>query len=172
MEDEKVKQLAETLKKQGLAVSEYEAIEKAKSILNVKTQNNDTSQEEDIPVGQEMKNEQAMPNLDVGIKNKNVPLNELMKEVNVTPEQVEAQKQEKLDVIEAEVNDIKREIKQAEKNPEKTEQLKEEIAKVKEDVNKIEEVKAEPQENKEQPKEDIFKEEKKIDLTKVFGQKK
>lgn len=172
MEDEKVKQLAETLKKQGLAVSEYEAIEKAKSILNVKTQNNDTSQEEDIPAGQEMKNEQAMPNLDVGTKNKNVPLNELMKEVNVTPEQVEAQKQEKLDVIEAEVNDIKREIKQAEKNPEKIEQLKEEIAKIKEDVNKIEEVKAEPQENKEQPKEDIFKEEKKIDLTKVFGQKK
>ncbi len=168
MENEKVKQLAETLKKQGLAASEYEAIEKAKSILNVKTQNNNASQEEDKPPGQEMK--QAMPNLDPSIINQNVPLNELMKEVNVTPEQVEAQKKEKLDDIETEVNIIKKDIKQSKK----TEQIKEEITKVKEKINKIEEVKTEdkPQKNKEQPEEDIFKEEKKIDLTKIFGNKK
>ncbi len=165
MEDEKVKQLAETLRKNGLAVSEYEAIEKAKSILNVSIPKSDTLQE---------KGQNTPENPINDIKNQNIPLNELMKEVNVTPEQVEAQKQEKLDDIETEVNEIKKDIQQAEKSPEKTEQLKEEIAKVKEDINKIEEVKAEnkPRENKEQPEEDIFKEEKKIDLTKIFGNKK
>ena len=162
MEDEKVKQLAETLRKNGLAASEYEAIEKARSILNVSAPKSD-SQEKD-----------ASENPINDIKNQNIPLNELMKEVNVTPEQVEAQEQEKLDDIETEVNIIKRDIQQAEKSPEKTEQLKEEIAKVKDDVNKIEEIKAEnnSQENKEQPEEDLFKEEKKIDLTKIFGNKK
>ena len=175
MEDEKVKQLAETLRKNGLAASEYEAIEKAKSILNVRTQREDASQEGDVAKhDSETKNEQAMPNLNIDIKNQNTPLNELMKEINVTPEQVEAQKQEKLDDIETEVNEIKKDIKQAEKSPEKTEQLKEEIAKVKDNLDKVEEVKAEkePQNKQQAEQDDMFKEEKKIDLTKVFNQNK
>ncbi|MCK4859268.1 MAG: hypothetical protein KAS87_01795 [Candidatus Omnitrophica bacterium] len=164
MEDEKVKELAETLKKQGLAASEYEAIEKAKSILDVSIPKSDALQEKD-------QNNSENPIND--IKNQNIPLNELMKEVNVTPEQVEAQRQEKMDDIEKEVNEIKKDIQQAEKSPEKTEQLKEEIAKVKDNLNRVGEAKAEnePQENKEQPEESIFKEEKKIDLTKIFGNK-
>ena len=44
--EEEIKKLAETLRKSGLAVSEYESIEKAKSILNVKTQN--TNPQEDL----------------------------------------------------------------------------------------------------------------------------
>ena len=43
--DEQVKQLAETLKKSGMAASEYDAIEKAKNILNVKTQKSDSQEE-------------------------------------------------------------------------------------------------------------------------------
>ena len=38
MEDNPVKKLAETLMRAGVAVSMYEAVEKAKSILRVKTQ--------------------------------------------------------------------------------------------------------------------------------------
>jgi chromosome segregation ATPase len=164
MTDEKVKQLAETLRKNGLASSEYEAIEKAKSILNVSTRKSDTSE------SSQNNSESPIDNM----KNQNIPLNELMKEVNVTPEQVEAQQQEKLDDVETEVSELKKDIKEAEKSPEKKEQLKEDIARVKDNLDKIREVKAEnePQKNKEDQEEDLFKEEKKVDLTKVFGNKK
>ena len=70
--DEQIKNLAETLKKNGMAASMYEAIEKAKSILNVKSDGKNAPQQN--------------PEIKDG-----VPLNELMKEVGVTPEQVEAQ---------------------------------------------------------------------------------
>ena len=165
MENEKVNQLAETLKKNGLASSMSEAIEKAKSILNVSTSKSDTLQEKD---------QNASKNPINDIKNQNIPLNELMKEVGVTSKQIEKQKQEKLDDIQAEVFQIKRDIKQAEKNPEKKEQVKEEIKKVKDDLDRIKEIKAEKksQENKQSDHDDLFKEEKKIDLTKIFGNKK
>ena len=163
--DEKVKQLAETLKKNGLAASEYEAIDKAKSILNVKSQKTDTSQNQIEQSTPELENKPAS-NLGVDIKDDNKPLKELMKEANVPPEQVETQEQ--LDDVQEKIEDIKEDIKEAEKNPEKIEQVKEEIEKVKEDIAQVEEAK---KENKNQPQEDRFKEEKKIDLTKVFNHK-
>jgi chromosome segregation ATPase len=163
--DEKVKQLAETLKKNGLAASEYEAIDKAKSILNVKSQKTDTSQNQIEQPASELENKPAS-NLGVDIKDDNKPLKELMKEANVPPEQVETQEQ--LDDVQEKIEDIKEDIKEAEKNPEKIEQVKEEIEKVKEDIAQVEEAK---KENKNQPQEDRFKEEKKIDLTKVFNHK-
>jgi|TARA_B100001971_G_C18050238_1_gene462438 hypothetical protein len=163
--DEKVKQLAETLKKNGLAASEYEAIDKAKSILNVKSQKTDTSQNQIEQSTPELENKPAS-NPGVDIKDDNKPLKELMKEANVPPEQVETQEQ--LDDVQEKIEDIKEDIKEAEKNPEKIEQVKEEIEKVKEDIAQVEEAK---KENKNQPQEDRFKEEKKIDLTKVFNHK-
>lgn len=187
MEDERVKQLAETLRKQGLAASVYEATEKAKSILNVRTQKSYSSEEQrqtypDQPFpqqpfsddGQGMANKQIMPDLDLDIKSGNVTLNELLREVNVLPEEVEALEQERLDDAQEKINDAKESLKAAEENPEKIEQLKEEIARVKDDVGRIIEEQAgeEPRENEDQPQDSIFKEEEKIDLAKAFGTKK
>jgi|TARA_B100001964_G_C14194082_1_gene582474 hypothetical protein len=149
--DEQVKQLAETLKKSGMAASEYDAIEKAKNILNVKTQKSDSQEEVQENSNQSSispENEQPVPNLDADIKNEDATLNELMKESNAVPEHVEA-----------------------ENNPEKTEQT-EETGKVKEEVNEMAEDKAEEKLGKQEPEEDMFEEEKKIDLTKVFNQNK
>ncbi|MCH8067579.1 MAG: hypothetical protein IIC69_03270 [Nanoarchaeota archaeon] len=151
--EERVQQLAETLKKSGLAASMSEAIQKAKSILNIDLTKS-SGQKEENP---------GSP--DYNIKNEDATLNELMKEVNVTPEQVEAHKQERLDDAEAEIFNIKKDIKQAEKNPEKVEQIKEEVEKVKDEINKITE------DTPKEKEEDMFKEEKKIDLNKLFGNK-
>ncbi|MBI2208208.1 hypothetical protein HYU50_01830 [Candidatus Woesearchaeota archaeon] len=116
MEDEKVKQLAETLKKQGLAASMYEAMEKAKSILNVKSQIDEDRQKrtEDTPKAapqnaypkqeEDKDNELLVPDYgatkDYDITRETASLNELMlnellKEVGVTPEQVEQQEKQK-----------------------------------------------------------------------------
>ena len=202
MEDEKVKQLAETLKKQGLAVSMYEAVEKAKSILNV---NSDIKHEEnetqDIP-----ENKEPMKNDDNVLKNEGPSLNELMKEVGVTPEQVQAQESKKIDHIEEDINDIREEIKHADSD-EKVEHIKDEIADANEKASELEEIKTgeeytqeknnssealqevpaeeqykvnetvnettvegnNAQESKEEKQEEEFKDEKKIDLNKVFN---
>ena len=162
MEDEKVKNLAETLKKGHLAASMSEAIEKAKSILGATIAKTDTSEE---------KQPDAPPKPNYDITKETVTLNELMNELNVNTEQLAAQEQRKVADIRAEVNEIKEEIKEAEKNPEKMEQIKEGIEKVKDKMNEIEETKTEAKENKTE-QEDMFKEEKKIDLTKVFNYKK
>ena len=161
MEDPRVQQLANTLKNQGLAASMYEAIEKAKSILNVPT---GPTQEE---------SQQDSENQGYDITKESATLNELMEEIGVTPEQIEAQKQEKLNEIDNEIFEIKKDIQEAEKNPEKMEQVKEEIEKVKDEIGEIKESKAEePKKSKEQPEEeDMFEEERKIDLTKVFNYK-
>lgn len=154
--EERVQQLAETLKKNGLAASMSEAIQKAKSILNI-----------DLTKSSDQKEENP-ESPDYNIKNEDATLNELMEEVNVTPEQVEAHKQERLDDAEAEILNIKKDIKQAEKNPEKIQQVKEEITKVKDDINKIMETKESESKDQSEDK-DMFKEEKKIDLNKLFG---
>ena len=162
--DNPIKQLAETLKKTGIAVSMYEAVEKAKSILNVKTQKNEPQDitEQHKPA----ESHQPMPNLDVEMKD-DTTLNELMKEINVSPEEVEAQEKEKIQNIQLEVKEIKEDIKEAEHNPEKIGQVKEEISQVKEEVKEIAETK--PEESQEQK--DEFAAEKKIDSTKIFGKK-
>jgi len=144
--DEQIKQLAENLKKSGLAASMYEAIEKAKSILNVKTQKTGSYQE-NTNSAQQNPETMTNTNLSVDVKNENVQIKELMKEVGVEPEHIEEQKQQKLDKVQ-----------------EKSEQIKEE-------VNKVQETKSESTQSG-QGREDIFKEEEKIDLTKVFNNNK
>jgi len=133
--DNQIKQLAETLQKTGIAASMYEAIEKAKSILKVNIQKPENSEENTQNIQQ---NQETMPNLGVEIK-EDTTLNELMKEVNVSPEEVKKQEQKKIEGIQEEVNVIKEtEDSQKYKNEQK----------------------------------DMFQEEKKIDLTKIFGNKK
>ena len=162
MEDPRVQQLANTLKNQGLAASMYEAIEKAKSILNVSI---GPAQEE---------SQQDDKNQDYDITQESATLNELMEEIGVTPEKIEEHRQEKLNEIDNEIFEIKKHIQEAEKNPEKMEQVKEEITKVNNEIGEIKESKAEEhKQSKEQPEgENRFKDEKKIDLTKVFNYKK
>ena len=162
MEDPRVQQLANTLKDKGLAASMYEAIEKAKSILNVPT---GPTQEE---------SQQDSENQGYDITKESATLNELMEEIGVTPEKIEEHRQEKLNEIDNEIFEIKKHIQEAEKNPEKMEQVKEEITKVNNEIGEIKESKAEEhKQSKEQPEgENRFKDEKKIDLTKVFNYKK
>jgi len=162
MEDPRVQQLANTLKDKGLAASMYEAIEKAKSILNVSI---GPAQEE---------SQQDDKNQDYDITQESATLNELMEEIGVTPEKIEEHRQEKLNEIDNEIFEIKKHIQEAEKNPEKMEQVKEEITKVNNEIGEIKESKAEEhKQSKEQPEgENRFKDEKKIDLTKVFNYKK
>jgi len=157
MEDEKVKQLAETLKRNNLAASMSEAIEKAKSILNLGSVKSNIKPK------------------DLDLDNENVSLNELMNEVDITPEQVKEEEKEQLDHVKAEISKAKEDLKEAEKNPEKVNYVKVEIEQIKEDVDKIAEAKTEEkaQENKSQPEQkDLYEKEKKINFTKVFGDKK
>ncbi|MBW2976069.1 hypothetical protein KY347_01335 [Candidatus Woesearchaeota archaeon] len=165
MEDEKVKRLAETLKSQGLAASMFEAIQKAKSILNVGAPKGDD------PEG---KNEERFKSPDYDIGREDATLNELMEDVGVTEEQVESKKQEKLDEMEIQLAKLKKGIEQAEKSPEKTEQIREDISSIKDEIEELGEGKKEeePAAEEDEPEDDKFKEEKKIDLTKVFGPKK
>jgi len=166
--DNQIKQLAETLQKTGMAASMYEAIEKAKSILKVNIQKPENSEENTQNIQQ---NQEPMPNIDAKIK-EDTTLNELMKEVNVSPEEVKAQEQEKIENIQEEVNDIREDINQAENEPEKIEQVKGEIKDVKDEMNKILETKTEDSQEDKTKQKDMFTEEKKIDLTKIFGNKK
>jgi len=164
MGDNQIKQLAETLQKTGIAASMYEAIEKAKSILNVKIQIPENSKEN---TQVEQPKQEIMPNIDAEIK-EDTTLNELMKEVNVSPEEVKEQEQEKIENMQDEVNGIREDINQVKDNPEKIEQVKEEIENVKDEMNKILETK----DFQKDKTEEMFEEEKKIDLTKIFGNKK
>ncbi|MBI2134515.1 hypothetical protein HYU09_00860 [Candidatus Woesearchaeota archaeon] len=157
MEDQRVKQLAETLKKQGLAASAYEATEKAKSILNIKSQNNQERREtakempkpnSDSNIGFEPQarlNEENDPleelnkfsNNDYDITQETASLNELMQEIGVTPEQVAEQEKQKIGKMMQEVNEIKEELSEAEQNPNKIAGAMEEIAHVNEEINEI-----------------------------------
>src|SRR3989338_90852 len=101
--------------KTGMASSMYDATEKAKSILNVKSQKPYASEaQQNKPV----EKQQPMPNIGVDIKDENATLNELMRELGIDPEQVAEQekerKHEKLDNAEEMIGEIKEEIKEAE----------------------------------------------------------
>ena len=171
MEDEKVKQLAETLKKQGLAVSMYEATEKAKSILNVKQ--GKTSEEKDP---------QRFSKQGYDVKNEEVTVNELMEEVGVTQEQVQAQEKIKIDKVSEDISQIKEDITEAQENPEKVEHIKEEISQVNEEINEIVEERTgdvpdqsaeqKDENKKDSEQKDRFKQEKNIDLSKIFSSSK
>ena len=140
MENDQVRQLAETLMKTGMASSIYDATEKAKSILNVKSQKPyDSGQAQQ---NKPMEKQQPVPNIGVDIKDENATLNELMREIGIDPEKVEEQekeqKQGRLDDAEKRIGGIKEEMKEAGNNPEKFELIKEEIAEVNEELDDIE----------------------------------
>ena len=155
MEDERVKQLAETLKKQGLAASMYEAMEKAKSILNIKSQNNQKrettketqkpeenpdidSEQQDFPDTDEpLEQENKFSKPDYDIAKEIVSLNELMQEIGVTPEQVAEQEKQKIGHITEEVHEIREELREAEQAPEKIEEIRGEISHVGEEIDEI-----------------------------------
>lgn len=134
-DDEKVKQLAETLKKQGLAASMYEAMERAKSIMNVKSQIDADKNEriKDMPKAvpqnahyqeQEYK-DNKLPASDYDITKETASLNELMlndlmKEIGVTPEQVEEQEKQKTGQINREADETGEDLRQSGQNPEKS----------------------------------------------------
>ena len=180
MEDDKVKQLAETLYKQGLAASMYEAVEKAKSILDVKIEKNEVQQEteQNTSKSDDINKEDGdrFSKSDYDVQKEKVSLNELMGEVGVSQDQVETQENEKIDKIKEEINVVKKEIRRAEENPEKAEHIKEEISKVNEEINEIMETKSDDQQTNlqtnEAKEEDKFKDEKNIDLTEIFNYKK
>lgn len=197
MEDDKVKKLAETLYNQGLAVSMYEATEKAKSILNIKSTKQDQKQQEPVKSEDEQKKPvsnqdnviekedvqekqgEIFSNQDLDLK-RDVPLNELMKEAGVDPEQVETQENtnEEVSLV-------------IEENVEKEEPKKEETQEASTEINETIEEKTEEQESgqsqedkgndvpekspqtekpKTESKEDKQqKEENSIDLSKVFN---
>ena len=155
MEDESVKQLAETLKKQGLAASMYEAMEKAKSILNIKSQNNqkrettkeipkpeenpdiDSEQQEFPDTDEPLEEENKFSKPDYDIAKEIVSLNELMQEIGVTPEQVAEQEKQKIGHITEEVHEIREELREAEQAPEKIEEIRGEISHVGEEIDEI-----------------------------------
>jgi hypothetical protein len=113
----------------------YEAVEKAKSILNVKTQRLNV-----LENTQDAQENRQVPSIGIERKKEEATLNELLKEANVASEEVEVQEQEKIENMQ--------------------------------EIDEIKETKTEEsQENKTQ-QEDMFKEERKIDLAKVFGNKK
>ena len=138
MENDQVKELAGTLMKTGMASSMYDAMEKAKSILNVKSQKQSPSDQAQQNKPME---KQQMPDIGIGIKDENTTLNEIMRELGIDPEQVaeqeEEQKQKNLDNAEERIKKIKEQIKEAENNPKKFEQLKEEIEEVRGEIGRI-----------------------------------
>ena len=184
MEDQKVKELAQTLKNSGLAASDYEAIEKAKAILGTKIQKEENEQELEIPKIKERlpeKTEQKegfishlterlhhekKPELvkhrfsqpDYDVSKEELTVNDLMREIGVNPEEITEEK-EKIKDVEEKISEVKAGIIEEGKKPEK-----EKIGEIR---NQIEDIKEELQEI-EKAEEDKLKEEKKIDLSKVF----
>ena len=138
MADE-LRQLAETLMKTRMASSMYDAMEKAKSILNVKSQKPSASEQAQ---NRPMERQQPAPDIGVNIKDESVTLNELMREIGVDPGQVERQegllKREKLDNVREKVSEIKEDIMEAGQNPEKIGQIREDIEEVREEMGDIE----------------------------------
>jgi hypothetical protein len=137
MVDDQLQKLAQTLKNTGMAASMYEAIEKAKSILNVKSQKTEHTQENQ----QKARVAIPVPSVGVDIRNESATLNQLMKEAGVNPDQLEdqenVQKQEKLDDVQEKIEEIKEEVEEAEQHPDNAERIKEEIEEVKEKIKDV-----------------------------------
>src|SRR3989344_4000275 len=107
MDDDRVRQLAETLRKQGLAVSMYEAMEKARSIIGVRPYREDlTKPRHDFPNPETrpvpeppLPAEKITSDYGDEVLNQDITLNELMKEIGVNEEDVRAQEQEKINKL-------------------------------------------------------------------------
>lgn len=145
MDDERVRQLAETLKKQGLAVSMYEAMEKARSIIGVKPYREDITRfrspepefKADAKMPEPQENAKIVSDYGDEVLNQDITLNELMKEIGVSEEDVRAQEQEKINKITEEAEKVKENILEAKQNPEKTEEVRAEIVHIEEELDKI-----------------------------------
>ena len=124
----KVKELAETLRKHGLAVSMYEATEKARNILSAGT--NETEKEE-------KNDEERFSDSDYEVSKENMPLNELMKEIGVSEEEVKEQESQKISRLIKAINDIKEEINESNSDPDKIQQIKEELSKLSDELNSV-----------------------------------
>jgi len=107
MESEKVKELAESLKKQGLAASMFEAMEKAKRIMGeegkVEEQKEKPEQEQKTKVEDKegLNNDVKRFNKpDYDVLGEELTVDELMKEAGVDPEEVK--REEKGEIAEEE----------------------------------------------------------------------
>jgi len=147
MADKKIQELAETLKKQGLAVSMYEAMEKAKRIMDneEKVQKESPVKEQQIEQQEqhqekdEVKEKFNKPDYD--ISKEKVTVNELLSDLGVNPEQVKETEKEKMG---EEVETLKKEIEEAGKEDEevkkqKVEEFKEKVGELKEEAEDLEE---------------------------------
>jgi hypothetical protein len=170
MEDEKVTQLAETLKNQGLAVSMYEAIEKAKSILSVKTDAKHSQVgEKSIVQGKNQEildrnYDQRSQKLEYNLGDERATLNELIRGSGIEPNQENSVKQKGIGQ-----NSNGTEVK--DEDPGKIAET--EIKGAGNAIGSIpgEETSETGNERKNQ-QENRFKEEEKVDLAKVFSGKK
>ena len=127
MEEDKVKELAETLRKHGLAVSVYEAMEKAKSILSA-----GTSEFKEEKEGAERFSEP-----DYEVTKEKSSLNQLMQEIGVDEQEVKEGEKERVARILLEIRQIRDEIIQSESGPEKIKKIREELLQLNEEVTKI-----------------------------------
>jgi len=143
MDEKKVKELAEKLKNQGLAVSMYEATEKAKSILGVEIGNSGQTEQKTT------EQEDRFSKEDFDVKNEKGTVNDLMEEIGVTADQIKEQEKKTID----EITEVKEDIMEAVENPEKTPQA-EDTSKSDDEIDEILEVKSEDIPDVNEPQED------------------
>jgi hypothetical protein len=161
MEEQKVRELAETLKKEGLAASMYDAMEKARCIIEEEEKSRAAEEERKKPteepqVKPEEQKESFFQRLRDKISHKEhtdakkieqpyydvpreeVTVNELMKEVGVDPEKVRGMEKERL---KEEANTLKEELmrEESEGKKEKLDELKKRISDFEEEVEEFEE---------------------------------
>ena len=127
MEEDKVKELAETLRKHGLAVSVYEAMEKAKSILSAGTSE----------VKEEKEGTERFSEPDYEVTKEKSSLNQLMQEIGVDEQEVKEEEKERVGRIIGEIRQIREEIIQSKSEPEKINRIREELLQLNEEVTKI-----------------------------------
>ena len=147
MEDPKVKELAQTLKKSKLAASDYEAVEKAKAILGIDIQKKEEGIEGEIPeIAGEFseKKEEAKEKKegffshlkekfhhekmlepekrnfsqpDYDISKEELTINDLMREIGVEPEMIPEEKG-KIEDARERISELRKEIFKEEEKPE------------------------------------------------------
>ena len=173
MEDPKVKELAQMLKNSGLAVSDYEAMEKAKAIMGVDIREKEQLKEpvkievpeakEEFFEKEEAKKEGFFSHLkekfhhekpqadkhrfsqpEYDVSQEDITVNDLMRELGVNPEEI-PESREKIEEVEEKISELREELFKEEKEPEeeKVEEIKQKIEDIKEEIEEIEKEKAE-----------------------------
>lgn len=162
MGEEELKSLAANLYNKGLAGSMYDAMEKAKSILNVKSQKDILEDDEDFR--QLSKPQQSAPapsdetpefkeelkelesintaseekSEDKAAEENEPTLNELMRQANIDLEELEESQRQKIDILKQETQSIKQELKDAQQRPEAINHIKEEVSTVERELQELE----------------------------------